>query len=131
MLQPAPAATPLTAATTGKGRLAQFAHQRIVMRLLRGAEHDGFARLGQPVVEVLPGAEAAAGAGDHERAAAFVGFGLVDRRAQRQMHRLVEGVEPVRPVEGDDAIAGAPFDQDGCIVHSQWVPGIPLIAPYQ
>ena len=87
------------------------------MRLLRGAEHDCFARFGEPVVEVLPRAETAAGACDHERAAIHVAFGLVDRLAQRQQHRLVEGIAPLRPVEGDDAIAVASFDEDGLLGH--------------
>lgn len=83
------------------------------MRLQRGAEHECFARLGQPVVEVLPGAEAAPLTGEQQRAAGLVGLGRFDGGAQRLQHRLVEGIEPVRPVEDDDAIAGASLDEDG------------------
>jgi hypothetical protein len=96
---------------------AQLAHQRIVMLLERGARRQFLTRRHQSVVEVLPSAEAAAGAGDHDRATGFVGFDLLDRPAQFAMHRVVKGVEPVRPVEGDDAITGAAIDEDGWLAH--------------
>ena len=118
ILQPAPAATPLTAATTGKGSAAQLAHQRIVELLERAAEHDLLARLGEPVVEVLAGAEAAAGAGDQQGAAIpNRASAVVERGAQRAMHILGEGIEPLRPVERDDAKAGAQVNEDGVLVH--------------
>jgi len=62
----------------GKRQLTQLAHQRIVMCFLSSAEHDGFARLGEAVVEVLSGTKAAPLAGDQQRAAALVGFSLCD-----------------------------------------------------
>ena len=44
----------------------------------------------EPVGQVLAGAEAAAGAGDHQRAAARIAFGIVERRLQRDMHLFGE-----------------------------------------
>ena len=83
------------------------------MRLLRRPEHDGFARSGEPVGEILPGAKSAALAGDHQRAATFVGSRRIERRAQGLKHRLVAGVEPLRPVQRDHTVAGKVFDEDG------------------
>ena len=39
------------------------------------------------------------------------------------MHRLGEGVEPLRAVERDHAIARALLDQDGCLVHGHLLAG--------
>ena len=71
-----------------------------------------------PVGKILPGAEAAPGAGQEHGAAGCVGLGFGERGAKRKMHRLVEGVEPRRPVERDDAIALLALDQDRCLVHA-------------
>ena len=97
----------------GKGQSAQLAHQRIVMLLLRGAEHDRFARLGQPVGKSCPAQKARPAPVIISARQFSSASASVERRAQRQMHRLVEGVELVRPVEGEDAIAGVLLDQDG------------------
>src|SRR5262249_25151336 len=79
----------------------------IVMGLQSAAEDNGLARLCQPVAQILSGAKAAASPGDQQGATVLVGFCILDSLAQGLMHGLVEGVELVRPVEGDDAIAGA------------------------
>jgi hypothetical protein len=73
---------------------------------------DHLAGLHQPVVQVLSRAEALAGAGDQQRAAALVAGGLVDRGGQRLVQCRIEGVEPLRPVQRDDAIAVAFVDQN-------------------
>ena len=90
-----------------EGQVRRLANERIVIRLQRAAEHGRFTRLGKPIAQILAVAEAAAGAGDHQRTAIFIGFRVFDRLAQSLMHRFVEGVELVRPVEGDHAITGA------------------------
>ena len=99
-----------------KGQGAQFADQRIVVRLQRAAEHDRFARFGEPVAEILTRAEAASCAGDQQCAAGFVGLGLIDGLAQCLMHRFVERIELIRPVERDDAKSAADLDDDGRFV---------------
>ena len=115
-LQPAPAATPLTAAMIGNGR-PQLADQRIVVGFEDAAEHRCLAGLGKPIAEILAGAEAAPGAGQEERATGGVALGLGQRVPQRAQHRLVAGVEALRPIEGHDPIAVAPLDQDGHLIH--------------
>ena len=98
MLAPAPAATPLTRAITGCGsevsvRISGFQHC-----LDRLAEVDRFARRDGAVVEILPGAKAAPGAGQHDDARiAEVG----ERVAQLVVHLRGEAVEPVGAVERD------------------------------
>ena len=115
MLQPAPAATPLTAATTGKGRFRSLSHERIVVCLLRATEHDGLVQLGKPIAQILARAEATTRAGDQQGTATFVGFGIIDRLSQSMMHRVVESVELVGPVESNDAISGTRLDENGRI----------------
>ncbi len=46
-----------------------------------------------------------------------VALGLPKRIAQRTQHRFVAGIEPLRPIEGDDVVAVAPLDQDGLLIH--------------
>ena len=101
----------------GKRQRAQLADQRIVVLFERLARHDHLARRRDPLVEILAGRERASRAGQQQRAAALVLLGLGDGRRQRLVHRLGEGVEPVRAVERDDAIAGAPVDQNRIVVH--------------
>ena len=96
-----------------KGQAAQAAHEWIVVSFQRTAAAPVFAGLGKPIAQILTCTEAAAGAGYHQRAAAFIRFSVLDRLAQRQMHRLVEGVELVRPVQGDDRDNRARLDEDG------------------
>src|SRR4029079_17147835 len=62
-------------------------------------------------MQILSRAEAASSAGDQQCAADFVGAGLVNRRLQGLVQRHVEGVKPLRPVEGEDAIAVALVDE--------------------
>ena len=72
-LTPAPAATPLTAATTGFGKVADRLDQGVVL----GAEDRPEVALGGPAAQVGPGAEPAARAGDHDGANGLVaGDGL-------------------------------------------------------
>ena len=46
-----------------------------------------------------------------------VSFGIRNGIAQRQMHRLGECIEPLRPIECDDAVAWLLLDQDRFLVH--------------
>src|SRR5207247_8967692 len=119
MLAPAPAAIPLTAATTRKRQCAQPAHERIVIGVERASEHDGFAVLIHPLVQILPGAERATGASEQERAAVTVVLRLGERALEMLMHGLGECVEVLRPVERDDAIPFAPLDKDRCCFHAR------------
>jgi len=64
----APAATPLTAAITGR-EAAQRQNQRLVILVDRLAEIDGLAAgCDGAIAEILPGAEASPGAGEHQHA---------------------------------------------------------------
>ena len=95
---PAPAATPLTRAMTGCGsdvrvRISGFQHC-----LDRLAEVDRLARRDRAVVEVLAGAEAAAGAGEDDDARVAE---VRERVAQLLVHLRGEAVEPVGTVERD------------------------------
>ena len=51
-------------------------------------------------MQILPGAEAAPGSGDHDAAQSGIG-GLFQGGLERPVERAVERVEDVRPVEGD------------------------------
>ena len=74
MLAPAPAATPLTAQTTGIGSARKPEHERLVVALDRRAEIDRrIAGRDGAVDEVLAGAEAAPGAGQQQHARGRVG----------------------------------------------------------
>ena len=69
MFAPAPAATPFTAQTTGSARPRSAEHQRPVVVLDRCAEIDRrVARRDGAIGQVLPGAKAAAGAGQQQHA---------------------------------------------------------------
>ena len=98
---------------------AQLAHERIVIAVERTSEDDGFAVLVQPLVQILPGAERAAGAGEQERAAVAVVLRLGERALEVRMHGLGECVELPRAVERDDAIAFVPLDQNRCFFHAR------------
>ena len=115
MLAPAPAATPLTRAITGCGKRGERADQRVPVALDRLAEVDRLARRDRAVVEVLPGAEAAAGAGqdDHARIAE-----VGERVAQLLVHRGGEAVEPVGAVERDPRDAVVQLEVDGLVSHA-------------
>ena len=73
------------------------------------------AEVGRPVgtrhhrrPQFLPGAEAAALAGQQQRAAGAIRLGIVQRGEQRRQHRLVRRVQLVRPVQHQLAPALAP-----------------------
>ena len=99
-LAPAPAATPLTAQTTGKRQRAQPEHQRLVVALDRRAEiHGRVAGRDGAIAEILPGAEPAAGAGQEQHAHRRVGLDARENVAHFGVHRIVEAVEPVGTIE--------------------------------
>ena len=94
---PAPATGPLIAASTG------FSSARIARMfgwyVPSSASRMPPGKLGE-LLQILAGAEAAAGTGDDDGAHLWVGrFG--ERLAQRGVERAVEGVEDLRPVERD------------------------------
>src|SRR5581483_12109369 len=67
-----------------------------------------------PVLEVQPGAERAAGAGEDRDLAAVVGRDRVERVVQLADETEVDGVQPVRPVQPDGrAVFGGRFQLDG------------------
>jgi hypothetical protein len=41
-----------------------------------------------------------------------------DRRSQRLLHCIIEGVEALRAVEREHAVAGSELDQDWIVLHS-------------
>ena len=115
MFAPAPAATPLTRAMTGWGKRRQRADERVPALLDGLAEVDRFARRDRAVVEVLPGAEAASRAGQHDDARiAEVG----ERVAQLLVHLRGEAVEPVGPVERDPGDRAVRLEVDGLVSHA-------------
>src|SRR5207237_7388528 len=63
--------------------------------------------------EILAGAEPAAGAGQQERAAGLVGFGLVERGGERRRHFDRQRIQSLRPVQRNAAIPGAALDENG------------------
>ena len=108
MFAPAPAATPLTAHTTGNGSARSAEHQRPIVALDRCAEVDGRgARRHGAIGQVLPGAKAASCAGQQQHARVAVGRDARQRIAQLGVHLRREAVQPVRTIERDarDAVA--------------------------
>ena len=117
-LAPAPAATPFTAQTTG-AQAADAADQRVVPSVQRRAEVGrGVAFADHPVSQVLPGAEAASGAGQQHGADRGIGLDAIERPRQLCMHRLVEDVELVRPIEREHRHAIGGLVEDGGFGHS-------------
>ena len=98
----------------------QRADQRIVALLDRLAEIDRLAGRHRAVAQILPGAEAAAGAGQDQGP-------RVAETAKRVGHLLVhldgEAVEPVGAVEGEAGDAGLQLELDGFVSH-----GAPMTA---
>jgi hypothetical protein len=87
---------------------AQRRHQRGVEFFDRFAEVDaGGARFDGAVVQVLAGAEAAAGAGQQQHAHGLVGLELVQGVADFAVHGLGEAVQAVGAVQGEDGDAVA------------------------
>jgi hypothetical protein len=84
MVTPMPTAGPLTAAITG------FKHLK--MRSVEGVGAGG---------KIGAGAKPAARAGDDDRSDIVVLVGLVERVDQLLLHRAVEGIELVGPVQRD------------------------------
>src|SRR5262249_22781746 len=75
-------------------------------------EHDGLARLGQPIAQILARTKATTRARYHQGAATFIRFSVIDRLSQGEMHGLVERVELVGPVQRDDAITRPRINED-------------------
>ena len=68
--------------------------------------------------QILPGAEAAAGAGQQHRAAAVIGRGVVERGGQRAMQLVVERVEAGGAVQRERHPAVPSIDQQHCLHRS-------------
>jgi TolB-like protein len=85
------------------------ADERVPARLDRGAKVDRLARRDGAVVEVLPGAKAAPGAGQDDDPR---GGGGVERLRQFGMHRAGEAVEAVGAVEDDPRDAAVEAEDD-------------------
>ena len=91
--RPAPAAGPFTAASTG------FSSARIASTFRLSSMRSRSATLERPALQllhVLPGAEAAPLAGDHDRPHRRV-TGLLERDRETGVHRRVQRVQPVGP----------------------------------
>lgn len=107
MLQPPPAATPLTTTTTGTPAFSNGAEGRPVV-LHHAVDHafgEHVARL-----QVLPGAEAAARAGQHQAAHRRVGRHLGDRApefAEQMRRHRVQGRRVVQRQDAHRAVAFA------------------------
>ena len=89
-------------------QIAQREHQRLVVLLDRLAEIDALpARRDGAIAEILAGAEAAAGAGEHQHARSAIFRQATERIAHFAMHLDVEAVEPIGPVQRQprDAVA--------------------------
>src|SRR5208282_2012530 len=81
---------------------AKGADQRIVALLDRLAEiWTAFARRDRAIAEILSAAKALAGAGQQHGAALVVLRGAPDGIGERLVHRDIEGVHPLGPVEGE------------------------------
>ena len=92
------------------------------MRLERISQHCRLAVPREPLVEILPRAERAAGPGQQQRAAGAVALGLIDRAPELAVHALREGIEPLRPIECNAAIAGTGLDEDRFLFHEDLLP---------
>ena len=91
-LAPAPAATPLTAHSTGI--------RKVRIRRISGLNvRSNTSPRSSPTVcaRSAPGAEPAPGPRQQDRPALRIRVRIVDRRAQRRMQRIVEHIELVRP----------------------------------
>ena len=112
IVSPAPIETPLIAAMIGFERWTndtQFSRRSRdahAVAVLFGAL-DALV----PALDVRPGAEALARAGQHDRADGRVVVIRLDRLAHLGVHRLAEGVQLVRVVQRDDADAAAFFGE--------------------
>src|SRR5581483_3058321 len=96
---------------------AKLSHQRVVIFLQRLAGHDDISRGVDPFVEVLARRERASRPGQQQRSAGLILLGVGDGRRQHAMHLQREGVEPLRTVEREDAVALALLNEDRILVH--------------
>src|SRR4029453_9257888 len=71
-------------------------------------------RCHRPVIKLLPGAEAAPGAGQHQHARLVE---LAERVGDLLVHLDGEAVEPVRAVENEAGDAGLQLELDGFVSH--------------
>ena len=123
MLAPAPAATPLTAAIVGTGRLAQREYQGLVVALDRLTEvRPGAARRHLPVAEVLARAESAARARQDENTRT-IPRQPIERVAQLDVHFAVEAVESLGAIQGESRDGAADRVLNRLVVHR----GVPVI----
>ena len=93
------------------------------MRLERISQHCRLTALREPLVEILPRAEARP-APVNERAARRVALGLIDRAPELAVHALRKGIEPLRPIERNAAIPGMALDQDRFLFHEDLLPDL-------
>jgi hypothetical protein len=78
----------------------------------------GLRRQPRELADVGPGDErAVAGAGQHDGPDLVVGPEIGERRGQGGDRLRVQGVEHLRPVDGDRGHRSGPFDQDPIVVH--------------
>ncbi len=126
-LAPAPAATPLTAQTTGFSSARSRRIRGLYQRLDGRAEIELLVGRHVAVAEVLAGAEPLAGAGEQHGAHLGLALHAIDRRPQRRVHRLVEAVELVGPVERDLQHRTVQLDQKG-LAHPSHLPFVQVAA---
>ncbi len=97
---------------------AQRKHQRLVVAFDRCAEIDRrAARRHRAVGEVLPRAEASAGAGDEQDARRGLRAHARNRIAHFRVHRVVEAVETVRTIEGETGGAAFQREENVLVAH--------------
>ena len=91
---------------------ADLPDHRIVMTLDHAADRARVVHRFM-VGQILSGAEAAAGSGEDDGPYRLVAVEIGQRRAQLAEHGEGEGVEPVRPVEGQARDRAVALEQDG------------------
>ena len=74
--------------------------------------------------KIGPGTEGTAGAGDDDGTHLVVGIGPIERVDQLRHHAGREGVELVRPVEGDGQDAVVDVKEDRFVVHAGRLRGV-------
>ena len=99
-------------------KCANAKNERLVVALDRRPEIDRrFARQHGAVGQVLARAKPPSGAGEQQHARRRVGFDPLERVANLRVHRVVEAVQPIGPIErkARDAVFGR--EQDVFVVH--------------
>ena len=105
MVKPSPTATPLTAASRGTREVAEAVEQ--AHEAAGPAPSTAVAgRDGGHLGQVCARREGAAAAGQDDGAHRLVGVGGTQRGGHLEVHRRVEGVAHLGPVEGDEPDAG-------------------------